>query len=189
MYELAAKKDFMGAAAARAEVLELEKRLSVLVARAKATGPAKLKASDLLEEQIRSKTQIMIELRSKGDFAGAEAALAEVDVLTKSRSATTTVMPPLPSRASGTHSDPRGGRNAQRGAGSGTALVSLEKLRVLSSSKVTQVPGRNPRKGVGKKGAGRKGGGRKGPEPALEDFAAIYLGCITTKQICRLGFR
>ena len=54
---------------------------------------------------------------------------------------------------------------------------------MLSSSKVTQVPTRNPRKGAGKKGAGRKGGGKKGSESAREDFAAIYLGCITTKQI------
>ena len=146
MDELAAKKDFRGAAAAKAEVLELEERLSVMAARAKATGPAKLKASDLLEEQIRSKTQIMNELASKKDFAGAAAAQVEVDVLTKSRSATTAVMPPLTSSGSGTHSDPRGGRSAQRGAGSGTAPVSLEKLRVLSSSKLTQVPARNPRK-------------------------------------------
>ena len=71
-------------------------------AHATAAAPAELKASKLLEEQIRSKTQIMIELTSKGDFVGVAAALAEVDVLTKSRSATPTVMPPLPSSASGT---------------------------------------------------------------------------------------
>ena len=52
--------------------------------------------------QIRSKTQIMNELASKGDFVGAATAQAEVDSLSKSGSATTTAMPPFPSRASGT---------------------------------------------------------------------------------------
>ena len=93
-------------------------------------------------------------------------------------------MPPLTVRDSGTHSDSRGGRITQRGAGSAPAPVSLEKVRVLSSSKITQVPARIQRKGSGKgKAAGKKGGGKKGAEPAWEDFAAIYLGCITTKQI------
>ena len=59
LQELVDKNDFKGAAAAHAEVLELEKRLPVL-----ATGP---------EEQIRS----------KGNFTGAAAAKAEVDDLKK----------------------------------------------------------------------------------------------------------
>ena len=184
MDELCKEKDFIGAAAVQEEVRELEKRLSVLVANANATGPARSTASDLLEEQIRSKTQKMNDLASKGDFVGAAAAKVELDDLTKNRSASTAVVPPLTVRVSGTHSDSRGGRITQRGAGSAPAPVSLEKMRVLSSSKITQVPARIPRKGSGKgKAAGKKGGGKKGAEPAWEDFAAIYLGCITTKQI------
>ena len=173
----------MGAAAAHAEVRALEKRLSVLVERANATAPAKLEACDLLEKEIRSRTQVMNELASQGDFVGAAAVQTEIGNLTKSRFATPTVKPPLPGRVPGTHSDPRGGRNVQRSTGSGTGSVSLENIRVLSSSKVTQVPARNLRKGGGKKAAGRKGCGKKGPELAFEDFAAIYVGCITTGQI------
>ena len=75
------------------------------------------------------------------------------------------------------------GQQHKRKAEDQTVRVSLANLRVLSSSKVTQVPVRNPRKGAGKKGGGRKGGGKKGSELAREDFAAIYLGCNTTKQI------
>ena len=84
----------------------------------------------------------------------------------------------------GSRVGPRGdARNVLRGAGSGKSLVSLESLRVLSSSKVTQVPARHHTKGAGKKGAGKKGGGKKGTVPATERFAAIYLGCLATKQI------
>ena len=167
MDELAAKEDYMGAAAAQAEVLKLEEQLSGLDARAKANG--------LLETQILSKTEQMNELAKKGDFAGAAAAQKELNALTKSRSAIPTALPPLPNNGSAIPRDLTTGR--------GPPLVSFEKLRVLSSSKVTQVPARNPRKGAGKKGAGRKGGGKKGSEPAWENFAAIYLGCIETKQI------
>ena len=132
----------------------------------------------------------MNELASQGDFVGAAAVQTEIGNLTKSRFATPTVKPPLPGRVPGTHSDPRGGRgtgsaqgSVQRSTGSGTGPVSLENIRVLSSSKVTQVPARNLRKGGGKKAAGRKGSGKKGLELAFEDFAAIYVGCITTGQI------
>ena len=167
--ELAAKQDYMGAALAQAEVLKLEEQLSGLDARAKANG--------LLETQILSKTEQMNELAKKGDFAGAAAAQKELNALTKSRSAIPTALPPLPNNGSAIPRDLTTGR--------GPPLVSFEKLRVLSSSKVTQVPARNPRKGAGKKGAGRKGAGKKGAssESAWEDFAAIYLGCIKTKQI------
>ena len=151
---------------AKTEVLELGKRLSVLAERANATSPAKLEACDLHEKEILSRTQMMNELASQGDYQGAAALQAEIGKLSKSRSATPTVTPSLPGRGSGTHSDPRGGRNVQRTTGSGTGPVNLENIRVLSSSKVTQVPARNPRKGGGKKGAGRKGGGRKGSELA-----------------------
>ena len=180
MDELAAKQDYTGAAAAHAEILKLEEQLSGLGASAK--------ANELLETQIRSKTEKMNELALKGDFAGAAAAQKEVNALTNSRSAIPTAMPPLAiptpmNRASEIQRDLRGGSNADRTTGRGPPLVSLETLRVLSSSKITQVPARNPRKGAGKKGAGRKGGGKKGSEPAWEDFAAIYLGCIKTKQI------
>ena len=56
------------------------------------------------------------------------------------------------------------GQQRKRKAEDRTARVSLANLRVLSSSKVTQVPARNPMKGASKKGAGRKGGGRKGSD-------------------------
>ena len=137
---LVAKEEFIGAAAAKTEVEELEKHLSVLVERANATTPAMLEARDLHEKEIRSKTQMMSELASQGDYQGAAALQAEIGKLSKSRSATPTVTPSLPGRGSGTHSDPRGGRNFQRSTGSGTGSVSLENIRVLSSSKVTQVP-------------------------------------------------
>ena len=181
--DLVAKNDFRGAAKAKEQKLELERILSALVARAKGTGHAVLKASDHLETQIRWKTRIMTELASQENFVGAAAAKAEVDALTKSRTATTTLMPPLPSRVSRTQHGPKGGLNTHGRAGRGQAFVSLENLRVLSSSKRTSVPARTSRKGVGKKGGGRKGGGKKGLESAWEDFAAIYLGCINTKQI------
>ena len=186
--ELVANKDFKRAAAVHVEVLELEK--SVLVAREKATGTAKggergsrHLCNDHLEEQIRSKTQIRDELVSKREFTRAAAVQAELDDLAKSPSAPPTVKPPLPRVATGTRSEAKGGRNAQRGAGSVSAPVNLDQLRVLSSSKITQVPAKGKGKGKGKAG-GRKGGGKKGSgEVPREDFVAIYLGCITTKQI------
>ena len=126
----------------------------------------------------------MNELASQGDFLAAAALKTEIGELSKSRSATPTVTPSFPGRGAGTHSDPRGGRNVQRTTGSGTGRVNLENIRVLSSSKVTQVPaGRKGGKSGGKKAAGRKGGGKKGLDLAFEEFAAIYVGCITTGQI------
>ena len=74
-----AKKDFMGAAAAQAEVAELEKRLFVPASRGTAAGPAKLTLRELLEAQIRPKTEMMDELASNKDFAGAAAAQVEVN--------------------------------------------------------------------------------------------------------------
>ena len=123
--------------------------------------------------------------RGKGDFAGAATAQAEVDAL-MSMPPSRSPMPPPPAKGG-----PKGGKNAQRGAGSGKGPVNLENLRVLSSSKVTRVPvrpgkgkGAGRTQGAGGKAGGRKGGGgKKGAEVPLEDFAALYLGCNTTKQI------
>ena len=64
MNELALKLDFVGAAEAQAKAKELEKRLSEL-------GSRVLTRSELIEEQIRSKTPIMSEVPSKNDFVGA----------------------------------------------------------------------------------------------------------------------
>ena len=171
MKELAANGDFLAAATAQTEAAELAKCLSELAVRAEAIEHA--------EKQIR-------ECESKGDSQAAaswrEVAQKERDAAIKSRSAPATVMPPRPGKASGKQRDPRSGRTAQRSAGSGQDLVNLEKLRVLSSSKLTQVP-KMKGKGSGKKGAGRKGGGRGGMEAAWEDFVALYLGQVHTKKI------
>ena len=143
------------------------------------------------EEQLTAKKKMLGRLADDRNYAAAAVAQAEVQelekrlsVLVATASATVPAQTRLPSRASGTHSDPRVGSKAQRGVGSGKTLVSVEKSRVLSASKVTQVPAQIKPKGAAKgKTGGRKGGGKKGPELAREDFAAIYLGCISTKQI------
>ena len=77
--ELAAKLDFAGAVEAQAKAAELEKCLSALGSSDTPAGPAKLTRSELIEEQIRSKTHIMSEVPSKNDFVGAAAAHAEIN--------------------------------------------------------------------------------------------------------------
>ena len=232
MHELAAVPDFQGAAAAHAEIKQMEAMLKELLekytkkeelfvrkdyagvavaledikamekhileryapkADRREDGFAEAVAQDIktLEEQLAAKRKMLSRLVENQNYADAAVAKAEVQeleqrlsVLVASTNATVPAQTPLPIRASGTQSDLRVVGKGQRGAGSGRSLVNLEKSRVLSVSKVTQVASRTQAKGPTKgKFCGRKGGGKKGPELPREDFAAIYLGCISTKQI------
>ena len=178
---------------------------------AAAAAQEELKKVEALSEDLLSKKSMVDELGDKGEYARAAAVQQEIKAIeeqimekfaldnndlaarpkatgpatpskAESRSVPTPEKPPLPTRASGTPRDLKAGRNAQPSAGSGHGRVSLENVRVLSSSKVTQVQKRNKGKGGGKKG-GKKGGGKKGQDGALEDCAAIFIGCINTKKI------
>ena len=194
--ELAVRKDYAGAAVALEDIIATERKIMERYApknEGREVAAAEAVAQDIKthEEQLTAKKKMLGRLADDRNYAGAAVAQAEVQeleqrlsVLVATASATVPAQTPLASRAFGTQSDPRVGSKAQRGAGSGKTLVIVEKSRVLSASKVTQVPARTQPKGATKgKTGGRKGGGKKVPELAREDFAAIYLGCISTKQI------
>ena len=192
MDALKAKKDFNGAAAAQAQLCELKKRVdaisSVVPAQSPAPGGdvgADAKSPRLVEplkEELRTKQTLVQELAKSKDFTAAAVAQAEVTELEKRLSEL--VSAHVSSSVSGPPSTPQGcGSSSQRSAGLRKKLESLPNLRVLSSSKILKVTARNQMKGNGKKGGGKKGKGKKGFEPAKEDCATLYVGCIRTQQI------
>ena len=194
--ELVLRKDYAGAAVAAEDIVAIEREIMERYAaknEGREVAAAEAVAQDIKthEEQLTAKKMMVAKLADDMNYLGAAVAQEEVQeleqrlsVLVATASPTVPAQTPLPSSASGTQSDSRVGSKGQRGAGSGKSLVSVENARLLSASKVTQVPARIQPKGATKgKSGGRKGGGKKVPELAREDFAAIYLGCISTKQI------